>query len=189
MSEEIFIWDLETAKTEHQFSNKLADALAGILPTEKMVLDFGCGKGSYLARLEQLGFKGVGYEGTKGIHEIADFHNINEDVDLSRPFDVAPLNGSVLCLEVAEHIPEQCESVFLDNIICPVNDLLVLSWALPGQGGCGHHNERSAEYVISTIGSRGFRYIPDSTSKLRAAGGSELWWFKKSIYVFKKLYA
>ncbi|OJW77603.1 MAG: hypothetical protein BGO69_11935 [Bacteroidetes bacterium 46-16] len=186
MSEEIFIWDLETAKTEHQFSPKLADALVGILPADKMVLDFGCGKGSYLARLAQLGFKCIGYEGTDGIHEIADFHNIQEGIDLSKPLDVAPLNGSVLCLEVAEHIPKQYESVFLDNITGPADALLVLSWALPGQGGCGHHNEQSAEYVINTIEDRGFRYIPDSTTQLRTAGGSELWWFRKSIYVFKK---
>lgn len=186
----IYIWDLETAKREHQFSQCLADAIVNVLIDEKsvrgVVIDFGCGKGSYLKVIDESIFTCYGFEGTYGINEIADFPNIRQ-MDLIKPFDFYN-KGNVLCLEVAEHIDRANENIFIDNITSHVlsGSLFILSWAIPGQGGCGHHNEQNAEYVIPTIEARGFEWLPIESQVLRDAGGSDLWWFKNSIYVFKK---
>lgn len=193
MSDNIYIWDLEIAKREHQFSPKLAQEIAETIELdnkENIVLDFGCGKGTYLKYLSSLNFECHGFEGTHDIQSIADYHKI-QYIDLRIPFptpSIISVIGNVLCLEVAEHLPKEHESTFIENITSHVDGgcLLILSWAVIGQGGCGHHNEQNAEYVIPTFEARGFTFMPDYSQILRDAGGADLWWFKNSIYVFKK---
>jgi len=184
------IWTLDTAKKEHQFSPALANALVNILPRKYPVYDFGCGKGSYLKVLKQNNFVCKGFEGTPDIDQIADFSPIFQ-ADLSKPFDTEISletihRGSVVCLEVAEHIHESFESVFLDNITRPAKKYLILSWAVPGQGGCGHVNERPDEYVIPMLMNLGFKYNYLMSEALRKIAGAELWWFNRSIYVFTR---
>lgn len=178
------IWNLDDAKEQHKHSKRLAAALGYILPKDKPVSDFGCGKGSYLAELVNKGFQCYGYEGTKGINEIADFKNIIE-CDLSKPF-ATTIKGSVLCFEVAEHIPKEFEATLIDNITNAADMFLIISWAVKGQGGFGHVNEQNENYVVPLIESKGFQYNAGLSNYLRNEGGAELWWFKKSIYVFTR---
>lgn len=179
------IWNLDDAKNQHQTSEKLAGALSHILPVDTPVIDFGCGRGTYLKHLSNEGFECYGYEGTPNINDISDFKGI-QPCDLSKPFEIDH-KGSVMCLEVAEHIPKEYESILLHNIATPVKEWFIISWAVKGQGGFGHVNEQNADYVIKTIEKLGFKHQPETSSRLRMAGGSDLWWFKKSIYVFKRL--
>lgn len=178
------IWNLDDAKNQHQHSIRLAVSLTNLLPKDSPVLDFGCGKGTYLKHLSDSGFDCHGFEGTKGIAEIADFKNISE-CDLSKPFD-AGMTGTVLCFEVAEHIPKEFEGTLLSNITRHCNEWLVLSWAVKGQGGFGHVNEQNASYVINKLQSLGFVHQAPISNVLRNEAGRDLWWFKKSIYVFKR---
>ena len=178
------IWSLNTAKAAHQYSPSLAGAMASLLPKQITVIDFGCGKGSYIKHLSDNGYKCYGFEGTPGINTISDFKGIVE-LDLSVPF-TSELKGNVLCLEVAEHIPKEFEDVFIANIIQCVDNLLILSWALKGQGGHGHHNEQNSDYVIPLMQSHGFTFDQKESLTLREFGGKELWWFQNSIYVFRR---
>lgn len=178
------IWNLDDARSQHQHSPKLAAALIEILRKEVPVNDFGCGKGTYLKKLSEAGFTCYGYEGTKGIDEIADFQGIRQ-MDLTVPGNTG-VPGTSLCFEVAEHIPKEHEKTLLENITCSCNEWLIISWAIKGQGGFGHVNEQNAEYVIKTIEDLGFQHVPGLSTHLRAQGGADLWWFKKSIYVFKR---
>jgi tryptophanyl-tRNA synthetase len=41
----------------------------------------------------------------------------------------------IISLEVALHIPEKYEAVYLDNILRHAKEGIILSWAVPGQGG------------------------------------------------------
>lgn len=177
------IWNLDTARQEHQHSPKLAIALAKLLPKNQKVIDLGCGKGTYLKHLSENGFDCIGYEGTPDILEIADFDKIIQH-DLTQPLTVEK-TGTVICLEVAEHIEKEFEDQLLDNIDRACNGLLILSWALPGQGGRGHVNEQGAGYVIGRLKRMGYEMETHMSADLRYAG-SELWWFRKSIYVFRK---
>jgi hypothetical protein len=178
------IWDLSEAKHQHHFSIRLAMAIEQVLPKDVIINDFGCGKGSYIAYLKTRGYRCYGYEGTPGIELISDFHPITH-IDLTKPFTVA--KGNTICLEVAEHIPKSYEQIFIDNIFNNTDKVLILSWAIKGQGGHGHVNEQDAGYVIDLLTSKGFEYDLDRSLSLRAEGGSELWWFKNSIYVFKRI--
>lgn len=178
------IWNLDDAKNQHQYSPRLAAAFSYLLPKAKPVIDLGCGKGSYLKTLFHKGFICFGYEGTPGINEIADFDNITQ-CDLTTPM-VLSASGSSLCLEVAEHIPKEHEATLLQNITECCDEWLIISWAVKGQGGFGHVNEQNSDYVIKTISDLGFEHIQGLSDYLRTEGGADLWWFKKSIYVFKK---
>ena len=65
-----------------------------------------------------------------------------------------------------------------------VSDLgIVLSWAIKGQGGYGHVNERSNEYIQNKIEEFDFFYREDSSHLLRSK--ASLGWFKNTIMVFQ----
>jgi tryptophanyl-tRNA synthetase len=90
----------------------------------------------------------------------------------------------VLSLEVGEHIPKEYESVFIDNVCSHTNNLLIISWAVVGQGGDGHINCQNNEYVINQIESRGLLYNPLKSKELRES--ATIGWFKNTIMVFYK---
>ena len=53
----------------------------------------------------------------------------------------------VMSIEVAEHVPRSAEARFVHTILSAQPRGVVLSWALPGQGGFHHVNCQSNEYV------------------------------------------
>lgn len=176
------IWNIEEAKVEHAFDKKLAIELTKILSKEEKVVDLGCGRGDYLSLLQFNGFDCIGYEGTPDIKSIASFHFIHQ-ADLSKEIETE--KGTVLCFEVAEHIPKEYEDVFLRNVVNASTGLIIISWAVKGQGGHGHVNEQDSVYVIDKFHELGFWLNGGLTKHFRLK--SDLWWFKKSIYVFEKI--
>ena len=179
------IFTFEDAQTQHQHSPRLARALRFGLQKKHPVIDFGCGKGYYIAELAKHRFNVIGIEGTPDIEKISFCKPIIQ-ADISEPFHIEQ-KGSVLCLEVIEHIPKEKEQQVLENLHNHCNGKLIISWAVKGQGGHGHVNEHDSGYVIPTIEKMGYRYNRIQTDQLRMEGGKDLWWFKKSIYVFDKI--
>jgi 2-polyprenyl-3-methyl-5-hydroxy-6-metoxy-1,4-benzoquinol methylase len=178
------IFTLKQAMTEHQTSPRLAKALGVILPANKHVNDFGCGRGEYIRHLHSLGFKVTGYEGTEDMAELVGTDLVKQ-ADITQPIKAKA--GSVICLEVLEHIEPELEFAAINNLVYACNGRLVLSWAVEGQGGCGHVNERNEDYVILRIERAGFVLNVEVSEKLRTEAGKDLWWFRKSIYVFDKV--
>lgn len=179
------IFTFEDAQTQHKHSPRLARALRFGLQKEHPVIDFGCGKGYYISELAKHKFQVIGLEGTSDINKIA-FHKTIVQADISNPVTVG-VKGSVICLEVIEHIAKEKEQQVLENLDKHCNGKLIISWAVKGQGGHGHVNEQDAGYVIPTIENIGYTYNKIQTEQLRMEGGKDLWWFKKSIYVFDKI--
>lgn len=180
------IFTEEQAKTEHQHSPRLAKALRGILDPKLPVSDFGCGRGEYIRHLKNFGQTVMGYEGTLSLFDAA---VPVLTYDISHPMAEGDIKGHVLCLEVIEHIEKSREKTVIENLKQSVSDdgLLIISWAVEGQGGCGHINERNPDYVIPRIEKEGFKLNASLTDELRREAGADLWWFKKSIYVFQKV--
>jgi len=177
------IFTPEQAQVEHQTSPRLARELSKVIPSNHVVIDYGCGKGEYIQHLTDLGFKCRGYEGTD-LGELAVFKEIKQ-ADLTKPMGERP-SGTVICLEVAEHIPPKFEDTFIHNIVDNCNGRLIVSWAVEGQGGCSHVNEQNAPYVLKRFTDLGFTFNSKVTKQLRDAAGLDLWWFQNSIYVFDK---
>lgn len=181
------IWNLETAKRRHRHDHYL---LAGILKfytsnKMKLVADLGCGDGWYCKILSKI-WKHVkihGYEGTPGIDQLGIYKDIFT-IDLSKIRYVDIDYDLVLCLEVGEHIPKKHEQKFIDNVARFTAKDLIMSWAVPGQGGKGHFNERPNSYIIDQMEKRDFTYKIDISNELRKH--TEHKWFRNTVMAFER---
>ena len=178
------VWDLDTAKRRHRFDKPLADYIIKNYKVNS-IADVGCGVGSYCKAFKDSGINIVhGYEGTQGISKIATYDDIMT-VDLTKERWVDIYYDLVICLEVGEHIPLEYEQRVIDNICRYVNKDLILSWAVPGQGGAGHYNERPNEYIIAELGKRGFVFNKVKSMNIREA--ASLKWFRNTLMIFERV--
>lgn len=178
------IWSQEEANDGHVFDYKLAQWLGQYLPKDQPLIDMGCGFGTYLRYFHDIGFKSLyGVEGSKLNFEIG----VVQVADLTQPVSLR-ITGNVLCLEVAEHIPVEGMDVFLDNILGHVADehKLIISWAIPGQGGLGHVNCRHNIWVINYLNERGFGLLVDDSLMSRAMVSNYSPWLRNTLMIFEK---
>jgi hypothetical protein len=176
------IWNQWQADCYHQSSPKLADFLSTILPKDQFVLDFGCGNAFYISELEKKGFKCAGVEG----FQLNNFLHDNIIIkDISQPVNLEII-GSVISLEVGEHLPKESEQIFLDNITKHSSGIVVLSWALPGQPGVGHINCQPQDYIIEEMERRNFIFSPFTTKDARKNIDDNTDWFRRTLLIFKK---
>ena len=178
------IWDMETVnRGGHKHDEPLVAAIAGLYnPT--LAADLGCGDGWYCKRLRDLGWPAVhGYEGCSDMVKQGVYDDIFV-LDLTKRRWVGIKYDLILCLEVGEHIPPDHEKTFLDNVSEFGKDALsvIMSWAIPGQGGRGHFNEKPNRYVQEEMMSRGFVVDPWATRFLRES--SSLKWFKNTVVAY-----
>ena len=103
-------------------------------------------------------------------------------LDLTLPQYWLPRYDWVLSMEVLEHIPAKFETLVLDNIDRAAGHGVVLSWAVPGQGGFHHVNNRPPAYVNQTMFDRGFRMDLNTSHVLR--NKATLPWLRNNIMVF-----
>jgi hypothetical protein len=188
-------WGGETAHLFHGMSLPLCQWIASFLSEDHDVplYDFGCGIGQYMKHLRGMGFKRVvGFEGAPPRNCVSG--EVVAKQDITERFDVA-LNGNVLCLEVMEHVPRELEVHVIENLYCACvpGGKLILSWALPGQGGHGHVNERKEADVVELLGSYGFALLEDETKAARGVitdkfsiKDGDLPWFRNTLFVFQK---
>lgn len=169
-----------TARTSYDFDLGLADALYGIFWPGLSVLDVGCGDAQYVHHLRKRGINAYGVDGCMKAVEGKDHAGW---ADLAVEMDVGARDW-VLSLEVGEHIPHQFEDVFLDNIDRHCRRGVVLSWAVPGQGGHGHFNERDNEWVWNKMADRGYWIDRAEQNRLRKAATFS--YFKNSLMVYRK---
>ena len=177
-------WEGEEAESQHVYDSSLSNSLLEFFKHENAhnVCDFGCGMGCYVKHFSENGLNATGYDGnpktpelTNGMCNVLD---LAEPVRLDSPFSWA------MSLEVGEHLPPQFEDVFIGNLHNNNKDGIVLSWAVEGQGGHGHYNERNNDYIKSKICELG--YINDTQAEDQLRSSSTLSWFKNTIMVFRK---
>ena len=94
-----------------------------------------------------------------------------------------PAKKWVLSVEVGEHIPKSKESVFIDNLVQWATEGIILTWAVPGQGGHQHINEQNNDYIISEMAKRGYVYDQVQSVKFRKSV-QNLGYLRKTIMVF-----
>jgi hypothetical protein len=177
------IWTQETADMGHIHSEKLQINLINLLNKEEQIIDFGCGLGFYLSKFKENNFvKLLGVEGFNLNNFLFDNVLIQ---DLSQSFDLN-LKGNVISLEVGEHIPKNFEDVYIENITKHCDNYLIISWAVPGQGGLGHVNECENNYIINKIENKEFTYLQELSENLRSDIEDYCLYFRNTIMVFKK---
>ncbi len=169
--------DLEGAA----FDYKLAVALADYIK-EGTAIDLGCGCGLYTRYLRDNGIDCVGFDGNPNTPAITE--GLCQVLDLSREVYLGRMFDYVISLEVGEHIPRMYEEVFINNLHKLNRKGIILSWAVEGQGGAGHVNERSNAYIRGLLEGLGYTSQLEVEQKLREA--AEFWWFKETIMVFNR---
>ena len=160
--------------------------------------DFGAGVGQ-LGRALKYRFPGMkysGYDAGGNVEEITNgfvkFADLTIDLDL-------PKVDWVYTSEVGEHVPHNLESTFIRNIHATNCRGVILSWAVPGQGGHSHINCHSSEYLIDLFTQLGYRVNWGMRNRLRATDeesfqvrgdndhGGGAWWLHKSFLVFERI--
>jgi hypothetical protein len=186
-----------TVQKRHVHDDNVCDFLMSFFKEENAtVADFGCGNGSYLSKLNESGVECVGYDGNQDTELFTG--GLGKTLNLAERADVDIVDW-VLALEIAEHIPKKYEHIFVDNIHRHNKKGVIISWALKGQGGYGHHNEQDNDYVKDLFSGLGYTNDLNTEGRLRDAcllipsnnhqtGGKRLIpsWFKETTMVFRK---
>lgn len=180
-------WENETAEG-HGHDEGLAHGLVDFFKENdtKTILDIGCGTGYYTNFLADKGFVTNGIDGNPNTVKLAGPRCFVADI--SKPIKLLPADW-VLCLEVGEHIPQEYEKVFLDNLDKHNTEGMVISWAVRGQGGDGHVNCKDNEEIIPTICSMGYDFEVPQTHALRqrcAVYPNIGWWFRNTLMIFRR---
>jgi len=162
----------------HAFDLNLANALAAIFKGNT-VIDLGCGQGRYVNIFNRKGIRAVGCDGNPvtGVLPNCKVH------DLTTPLNV-PAADYVLSLEVGEHIPPHLMQGFINNVHRLNKKGVIISWAIPGQGGDGHFNELPNEDIKAIFKELGYTNTLEKETNLRNA--ATLWWFKNTLMVFDR---
>lgn len=151
----------------------------------KSVVDFGCGRGAWLATAGALGSSKLkGFDGSW----------IGKDSLLSQEIDFTPINLAQsipkvdqkydLCisLEVAEHIPEVHAKSFVDAL-CAASDTVLFSAAIKEQGGTNHINEQRQSYWIELFKQNGYVCF-DAVRPHIWENNKVEWWYKQNTFLF-----
>ncbi len=170
-----------------QGSRASARAVAKIvMPTlaPKSLLDVGCGRGAWLAEWQAAGIDDLmGIDGDyvdRATLRVAP--NQFEGRDLRHSFDLGRSFDLVQSLEVAEHIPVEFASTFVDNLVRH-GDIILFSAAVPGQGGEDHINEQPLEFWRGHFKRHGYEAY-DPVRPYLAGNADVANWYKYNSLVY-----
>lgn len=177
-------WVGTDASYHHCYDANLCESLVRFFKNENVtsLVDFGCGMGEYVKEFQKNNINAIGFDGNPDTPEIT--NNLCNVLDLSEPIDFTTKFDWVMSLEVGEHLPQQFEDIFINNLHNNNKYGIVLSWAVKEQGGHGHYNEQDNEYIKTKFSSLGYKNDIEAEEKLRE--DSTLSWFKNTIMVFRR---
>lgn len=136
------------------------------------VLDLGAGAGFHAGRLKELGVQvtAADFALCPEVYRAKNIQTI-ERIDLTRPLenDRFHKHDMVLCVDVAEHLPDSASFTIVENC-CKFADLVLFSAAPPHQGGTGHINEQPRRYWFERFFKAGFRHVRKETGYLDKRG-------------------
>ncbi|EMI7380125.1 hypothetical protein V6973_004070 [Salmonella enterica] len=126
------------------------------------VLDIGSGLGFAANYFHSAGIKTLAVEGLplNVIHSV--YPSLHQDITKNPILCKVDL---VHCQEVVEHIEEE----FLDNLLSSLacGKFLLMTHAVPGQGGYHHVNEQPSEYWINHLRRYSCELLEEDTIRVR----------------------
>jgi hypothetical protein len=175
-------WENDSLKGHYNDRNLLNEIRSIIIANKiKTLVDFGCGPAFYVNNIKDI-VEFEAYDGnpntpllTNGLAKVMD---LSKEVNLNKKFDC------VLSLEVGEHIPKEYEEIFINNLVRHTDNMIILSWAIVGQGGDGHVNCQNNDYIINQMQKRGFIYNKELSDCVRSK--NVVSWFKNTFMIFEK---
>ena len=152
----------------------------------KSVVDVGCGLGAWLSVFRELGIQDcLGMDG-----DYVDYRqlqipaNIFLAKDLAQPLKLDRRFDLAISLEVAEHLPAESASTFVQSLV-GLADVVLFSAAVPFQGGTGHINEQWAGYWIELFKQWNYGAIDCLRPYLWCNAEIEPWYIQNSLLFVK----
>ena len=128
----------------------------------KSVLDLGAGLAYSSQYFHKSGLQVLAVDGLYENCQKANYPTIQ--IDLTRSHILTKVD-LVHCQEVVEHIEEE----FLENLLASLacGKFIVMTNALPGQGGHHHVNEQPTEYWIENLRKYNCEVLEEDTNRVR----------------------
>lgn len=124
-----------------------------------------------------------GYDGAGNVEEFTS-HYVRF-IDLTQHLYL-PRTSYVISSEVGEHIPHKYEQQMIANIHNHNCKGVILTWGILNQGGHGHINNHSNEYLIKVFQELGYAFNGEKTEELRRSASSSPW-LQRSTLVFERM--
>jgi len=164
--------------------------IINVLPKKpQSIFDIGCGVGQWLKVFKDSGIETVlGVDGDhvpsekflidpKSEFKVFDLRNI-KTLKLLRQFDLT------LCLEVAEHLPEEIAEDFVDFLTVS-SDTIIFAAAVIGQTGENHINEQNPDYWQKLFKLKGYIML-DAFRDYFWNNTKVNWWYRQNMYLVIK---
>ena len=132
------------------------------------VLDLGSGIGYSADFFHRKGLRTVAVDGLSDNVKMALYPTVCHDLTKGPVLTSVDL---VHCHEVVEHIDKR----FLENLLLSLccGRIILMTHALPGQGGHHHVNEKPDRYWAEHLARRGYNLLAEDTKRIRAIAKSE----------------
>ncbi len=152
----------------------------------RSVLDLGCGTGVNMKWFKEMGCQVLGVEGCQTAIAQARCSPIAQHDYTQGPYVPDEKFDLCLCTEFVEHV----EQKFEDNWFATMKSCryVLMSHAVPGQGGHHHVNEQLADYWVSRFRFHGFDYrhhdsilITQTNDRVRSP------WGRPTLMLFERI--
>ena len=159
-----------------------------VLPKVDSAVDFGCGIGTWLLVLKELGVSEIkGYDGPwvdknmlKIPPECFSEMEFNKDVSIeNKKYDLA------ISMEVAEHLPQSSADFFI-KLLTTASDFVLFSAAIPFQEGPNHVNLQWPNYWNEFFNKNGFVAVDFLRSQIWNEENVMCWYKQNAIMFVKK---
>lgn len=183
------MYDSHFYKTHSNDSLQSAKAIVPLIlnafPVDSVV-DIGCGVGTWLSVFRTCGVnsvRGFDVNDLPSGNYFIDKNCIETRCDFSdRDFLLNIKSDLCICLEVAEHLPDEAAGVLVKNLV-NVSPVIIFSAAYPGQGGLNHINEQPPWYWREKFHDNGYMEI-DFLRPLIWSDAMVGWWYRQNITSF-----
>lgn len=167
-------------------ANTILSILLEKIPEINSVIDVGCGVGTWLSVLQDMGIKEIkGIDGNwvdKNLLVIP--QNYFEQVDLSKEISKQSRYDLAISLEVAEHLPATRAKEFV-LFLTELSDFVLFSAAIPFQGGTSHVNEQWQHYWARLFEAQ--EYVVHDFIRSRIWHDNKIpFWYKQNILFFSR---
>ena len=150
---------------------------------EPNLTDLGAGTGMSVAAARGYGWAAQGYD-------VADPQPRPDLVITQSMLEVTDPARTVMCIEVAEHLPESDAGAVIESVWRNTRPGGIVIWsaARPGQGGVGHINCQPPEYWRDRAQAQGFQMREDLEQDLHRwiTAGYHMGWFANNRQVWQR---
>lgn len=150
-------------------------------------LDLGAGCGDWSRHLADIGTDAWAVDRSEDAIALMPGNLRKLKCNLRRPFYLGRAFDLVICVEVAEHLPESAADTLCQTIIRHCGKLALFTAAPRGQGGTGHINCQPKSYWKAKLVP--LVYLPAETARTKAAWkkmvGAKLWYLPRNLMLFE----